>query len=77
MGKSLYEKAKAEMPKEEIDHYCSTLYLKKTEVSDRLISEYEYKASVRTFKDNIDHVPWYEIAFAYEPYFSPNGHKAT
>ncbi len=57
--------ARKQMKQEDIDHHYSDLYLRKNAISDKLVSEYEHKQNVKTFKDNIDHVLWYEIPFAY------------
>lgn len=67
MASDIYEEAKKRMPAEDISHWCSDLYLRKTPVSDKLVNEYDWKSLVSTFVDNIDHVLWYDIPFAY-PY---------
>lgn len=73
MEKSLYELAVEQMESKDIDHYMSDLYLRKNEISDRLIKETGREVNtgnvcgVKTFIDNIDHVTWYEIPFAYTP----------
>lgn len=53
----------------EIDSHCSDLYVKKNEISEKFINEYEYKQNVTTFTDNIEGKIWYEIPFANEEYF--------
>lgn len=62
---SILELAMQQMPPEEIDHWQSDLYLKKTPVSDKLVADYEWKNQVTVFRDNIDNELWYEIPFAY------------
>lgn len=69
MKKTIYKKAVALLAKEEISNHESDLYLKKTEISSKLIEEYEFKASVREFYSNIDHQLWYDIPFAYDPFW--------
>ena len=62
---NIYDEAVKKMKPEEIDHHCSDLYLKVTPVSAELVKDYDYKENVTTVTDQIDHVPWYEIPFAY------------
>lgn len=61
----LYKKAVETMEARDIDHHYSDLYLKVNNISRDLINNYEYKNQVKTFIDNIDHVLWYEVPFAY------------
>ena len=63
---NIYELAKAQMKPEDIDHHESDLYLRKNEISDKLVADYDYRTtSTSVFRDNIDHVLWYEVKFAY------------
>lgn len=62
--KTLYELAVERMEAKDIDHWCNDLYLRKNEISTELVNNYEFKNQVTVFKDNIDHVNWYEIPFA-------------
>lgn len=64
---NIYEKAVEQLKPEHIDHHGTDLYLKATEKSRKLVSEYEYKRFVTTFIDNIEHKRWYDIPFAYSP----------
>jgi hypothetical protein len=66
---SIYKEAIARMRKEEIDHHESDLYLKKNEVSKNLVGNYEYKKLVKEFQSQIDKSIWFDIPFAYEPFF--------
>lgn len=61
----IYIEALKTMDPRDIDHHCSDLYLRVNDISRKLVSEYEYKNNVTTFIDQIDHVLWYEIPFAY------------
>lgn len=61
----LYDEVCKVLPKEKISHWCSTLYFKKTEETQKLIKNYEYPNDVKTFIDAIDHELWYEVWFAY------------
>jgi len=57
------------MKPEEIDSHCSDLYVLKNSISDKFVSGYEFKQNVKTFVDDIDHVLWYEIPFAYVKHY--------
>lgn len=65
----IYRQALQKMAPDEIDHHESDLYLKKNEVSDKLISNYKFKNNVTIFRDQIDGVLWYDIPFAYHREF--------
>ena len=62
---NIYEQALKLMDSKDIDHHESDLYLRKNAISDKLVKEYDYLKQVTTFRDNIDHVMWYEIPCAY------------
>lgn len=54
------------IPSEDIDHWETDLYLRKTPKTTKLIKTKLPKSfNVTTFIDDIDHVPWYEIPFAF------------
>lgn len=54
------------IPSEDIDHWETDLYLRKTPKTTELIKTKLPKSfNVTTFIDDIDHVPWYEIPFAF------------
>jgi hypothetical protein len=57
------------MKEEEISNWCSDLYVKKNEISEKFVSEYEFKMNVKTFVSQIDKKIWYEIPFAYTEYY--------
>lgn len=57
------------MKPEEIDNHNSDLYVFKNSISEKFVSEYEFKMNVTTFIDDIDHKVWYEIPFAYQEYY--------
>lgn len=61
----IYKEALEKMDSKDIDHWQSDLYLRKNSISEKIISEYEYKNQVKIFKDNIDHVAWYDVPFGY------------
>lgn len=57
------------MKENEISHWQSDLYVLKNAISEKFVSEYEFKNIVKTFIDDIDHVPWYDISFAYTEHY--------
>lgn len=75
---------KAGMKPEEISNWCSDLYVLKNEISEKIISEYEFKKNVSTFLENCNcdkphkrgetcnfvRRTWYDIPFAYTEYYS-------
>lgn len=61
----IYGEALKRMNPNDIDHHCSDLYLRVNAISDELVKQYDYKSHITTFVDQIDHVLWYEIPFAY------------
>lgn len=75
MKKSIYRQALERLPKTDIDHYESDLYLRKSPASVALIANYEYKNIVSWFKDAIENGIWYEIPFAYDPFWENRGMK--
>lgn len=68
--KTIYEKAQKEMRQDEISHHESDLYLKKNEVSEKLVKNYEFKNGVKMFVSQIDGMMWYDIPFAYDPFWN-------
>ncbi len=52
-----------------IDHKGSDLYIPVTDETRKLVSDYEYKQGVTTFTSQIDGGLWYDIPFAYDPFF--------
>lgn len=66
---SIYEKAKAILPEEDIDHHETDLYLRVSPKSTELVNSMKYRNSgmITTFKDNIDGDMWYDLPFCY-PY---------
>ena len=59
------------LPKEDIDHHESDLYIRKTPESTKLINKMEHKACglLTTFRSNIaPHDIWYELPFCYNPW---------
>ena len=77
--RNIYEQAVATLPADHIDHhnYGSDLYIKKTPESAKLIAEYEFKENVTTFRSQIDGCIWYDIPFAYTPYWEEVARKSA
>lgn len=67
--KNIYKQALMKMNEKDIDHYNSDLYLRVNSISKKLIQEYNFKENVETFVDEIDHELWYDIPFAYLPFY--------
>lgn len=55
------------------DSHESDLYIPKTEQTEKLISEYEFKENVTTFISQIEKTTWYDIPFAYIPFWDKKG----
>lgn len=54
---------------EDMDNHESDLYVKKTSISTKVINNYEFKKSVTQFRSQIDKKIWYDIPFAYDPFW--------
>lgn len=72
---TIYQKAKAILPGNHISNHESDLYLKVTSESQKLIDEYEHKEGVRQFTNQKDAKPWFDIPFAYDPYWEEKEKK--
>jgi hypothetical protein len=57
------------MDKIPYDNHCSDLYIPVNEKTKKLMENYEFKENVHTFTSNIDGGSWYDIPFAYAPYW--------
>jgi hypothetical protein len=58
-----------ELPAEDLDHYGSDLYVRKTAKSTEILNRLKYKDSgmLTTFVDNIEGKIWYDLPFCYNP----------
>lgn len=64
---SIYDQMKASgIP---IDSHESDLYAKVTDESREIVREYPFKGNVRVFKSEVDGTLWYDIPFAYTPWW--------
>jgi hypothetical protein len=52
-----------------IDHHESDLYVPVNPESTAIVNGYEFKGNVTTFISNVDKKPWYDIPFAYSPWW--------
>jgi hypothetical protein len=54
----------------ELDHHESDLYARVTPESRAIVEAYEFRNNVTTFRSQIDGTPWYDVPFAYDPYWT-------
>ena len=61
------------IPPEELDHHESDLYVKVSFKSKRILEEYQKSTGNRCFADVFKAIDgsglWYDIAFAYDPFW--------
>lgn len=53
----------------EIDHHESDLYLPVNAKTRGLVAKHKFKTNVETFISQIDGKLWYDIPFAYQPFW--------
>lgn len=58
-----------------IDHHESDLYAKVTDQSAAIVARYPSRDNVRTFRHAVTGEAWYDIPFAYEPYWEARRRK--
>lgn len=70
--KSVYEQLIEVMNDDEMSNHQSDLYVLKNGNSTPIVEQYkkEFPVCVTTFISNIDRKIWYDIAFAYQPYWN-------
>lgn len=66
---TVYEQLQKVVPTEEMGNHESDLYVPVTDETTKIISTYEYAENVSTFKDNISGRLYYDVPFAYYPYW--------
>lgn len=65
---SIYDQLKAAgVP---LDSHESDLYAKVTPDSKRILADYEHKSNVRQFQSQIDKEMWFDIPFAFDPFWA-------
>ena len=68
-NKTIYQLAVEQMDKKDICHHESDLYLRVTNISEGLISDYELKKDVTLFADK-DGAMWFDIPVAFDPFYN-------
>ena len=61
----------------ELDHHYSDLYAKDCEITRKILADYAWKKNSKMFKSNIDGEMWWDIPFAYTPYWNSMGKAAV
>ena len=61
----IYEVAVKRMDKYDIAHWQFDLFLRKNEISEKIISKYAQKEGVGEFVDDIDGDVWFKVFFGY------------
>lgn len=59
-----------------LDSHESDLYAKVTPESTAIVEAYEHKENVTTFTSQIDGDQWYDIPFAFTPYWKRKGYPS-
>lgn len=52
-----------------MDHHESDLYVPVTSETKKVVDTYKFRSNVTTFICQIDKKPWYDIPFAYTPFW--------
>ena len=74
--KTIYKEALKLMQPNEISFWRSDLYLKRNEISVKLVANYEYKNSVEMFINQVDGQIWFDIPFAYDVFWEKGNVKS-
>lgn len=53
----------------EIANHCSDLYVPVNEITRSIVNDYQFKANVTQFTSNIDGKQWFDIPFAFLPWW--------
>ena len=53
----------------EMDNHESDLYVKKTPETEAIVSTWDYTPIVTIFKSQVDGQIWFDIPFAYKPFW--------
>lgn len=67
---NIYEEMKKVCDENEISNHESDLYVPVTISTTNIVNQYEFKRAVSTFKCNITGRLYYDIPFAYTPYWN-------
>lgn len=73
----VYEKLVAVMKPEDIDHHESDLYVRWTNASEKVLEECGKGSGlwVESFRDQITGKLWFDIPFAYTPFWEERARK--
>ena len=66
----LYDEIVKATSEDQRGNWTSDLQCKVTKATSCLIERYKYRHLVTTFQSAIDHTLWYEIPFAFSPWWS-------
>lgn len=66
---SFYETIKKLIPKDELDHHESDLYVRDSELARTIIRQFG-KTDGTTFISRVDGKKWHDLPFAYEPFWN-------
>ena len=55
--------------------YHSDLYIPRNEETTKLVNDYKFKNNVTTFTNQVEGGIWYDIPFAYSPYWDSKLNK--
>ena len=67
MPKSFYQTLKAIVPREQLDHHESDLYVLDTPIARLVIRQFGLNST--GFTSQIDKKRWLDVPFAYEPFW--------
>lgn len=67
----------AGVPQEDIEHYNSDLYVRKTPLTDSIVAPYKDMELFSAFIDDIDGAFWYEFPLCYTPHFTEASKTAS
>jgi hypothetical protein len=57
----------------EIDNHESDLYIKVTPSTRQIVDDYQFKGNVTTFTSQVDGCQWFDIPFAFKPWWTKRG----
>lgn len=73
---NIHAQAAASLPADHIGSHESDLYLKVTPEATALVEHYQFRSNVEKFRSNIDGTFWYDIPFAFTPYWNAKEKQA-
>lgn len=59
----------------EHDHHESDLYILATPEATALVKGYQFACNVTQFRHQVDGLIWYDVPFAYRPYWDAKAHE--